>query len=445
MAFYGELFRKKDEEDIWEELKRMLRNPPTEEEIALKKQQEQTKIDEAISRMFPDEPKPAKEPYLTPEELLSPQDAERYRQKQMVQNNLNASGGEPTGFAAPITQNKQGGLIGNTKVQQMFNKPTNLVNQNNNLVQGLGNSLTQGASSLKKQNTFPNLNKTSDLSNSNLVQGFSNIKQKMSAVPNLADIKLNPISNKIKQTFDNNKNLNGNLLNNINQSYPESSIVLQGGIEKSNLNFGEKVIDKILQNKIATRRSFPVSADMYTDARTDFSRTRANKNATVLEDMSSLDPKTINALKKYGVHSDERGVYHNENSEVSKKFGKSRELKEAFNKNLESIKSGNFKGDDLNFDAKISDAIFNKNRFDRHSSIQHAKLIDAYIDEQGRKHTRIGDDYNFNKRPDSLKNLPNNHGYNLQEKGELENYFTVMDVILEDDNWLDKLRNKLGI
>ena len=60
MAFYGELFRKKDEEDIWEELKRMLRNPPTEEEIALKKQQEQAKIDEAINRMFPEEIKPQK-------------------------------------------------------------------------------------------------------------------------------------------------------------------------------------------------------------------------------------------------------------------------------------------------------------------------------------------------------------------------------------------------
>ena len=28
MAFYGELFRKKDEEDIWEELKQMLLNFP---------------------------------------------------------------------------------------------------------------------------------------------------------------------------------------------------------------------------------------------------------------------------------------------------------------------------------------------------------------------------------------------------------------------------------
>ena len=45
MAFYGERFRRKDEEDIWEELKRMLMNPIPKEEMTLKQQQEQAKID----------------------------------------------------------------------------------------------------------------------------------------------------------------------------------------------------------------------------------------------------------------------------------------------------------------------------------------------------------------------------------------------------------------
>ena len=128
---------------------------------------------------------------------------------------------------------------------------------------------------------------------------------------------------------------------------------------------------------------------------------------------------------------------------MSKKFGKSRELKEAFDKNYQNIKDGNFKGDDLNFDATIFDAIANKDKFDRHSSIQHAKLIDAYIDGQGRKHGKIGDDYDFKKRTDTLKNIPNNHGYSLQEKGALENFFTVMDVIIEDEEEKEKLLNKL--
>ena len=235
---------------------------------------------------------------------------------------------------------------------------------------------------------------------------------------------------------------NSNLSNVAKQSYPESTVVLQGGIEKNNLTWGENFLDKLIQNKNMAK-NYPIASDMYTDSRTDFSRARANKNATILENMNSLDSKTIDALKKYGVNSDERGVYHNENSEVSKSFGKSKELKRVFDKNLESIQNGIFKGDDLNFDAKISDVIFNKNKFDRHSSIQHAKLIDAYIDEQGNKHARIGDDYDFNKRPDTLKNLPNNHGYSLQEKGELEKFFTVIDVMLEDDKEKEKLLNKL--
>lgn len=51
--------------------------------------------------------------------------------------------------------------------------------------------------------------------------------------------------------------------------------------------------------------------------------------------------------------------------------------------------------------------------------------------------------YDFKKRADTLKNIPNNLGYNLQEKGSLENFFTVMDVIIEDEEEKEKLLNKL--
>ena len=37
MAFWGERFRRDDEEDIWEELKQLLANPPSEQEIMQKK------------------------------------------------------------------------------------------------------------------------------------------------------------------------------------------------------------------------------------------------------------------------------------------------------------------------------------------------------------------------------------------------------------------------
>ena len=70
MTFYGERFHRKDEEDIWEQLKQMLLNPASDEEIALNKQQEQAKIDLALEKMFPSVTKPQADPYLNYEDLL---------------------------------------------------------------------------------------------------------------------------------------------------------------------------------------------------------------------------------------------------------------------------------------------------------------------------------------------------------------------------------------
>lgn len=385
MAFYGELFRKKDEEDIWEELKQMLLNSPSEQEITLKKQEEQVKINAALERMFPDLPKQQTEPYLNHEELFG-------TKKQPM--------GESTGMAAP--PNSVFGQIPFTKnkfdlknnFNELQNQPMNILNKN--AIEDFGQKVVRGLDKIKVQNPLSDI---------------ENIMQKK--------------------------------LNNNNNS-------IQNASSNQNLTWQEKAFDKLLQNKTTVRGHFPVAADMYTDARTNFSRARANKNATVLENMNSLDSKTQEALKKYGVKSNERGVYYNTDSNVSKKFGKSKELKRAFDKNYQNIKDGNFKGADLNFDATPLDAITNKDKFDRHSSIQHAKLYDAYIDEQGHKRAQVLDNVDYNIRPDDtikdkIKNYPNNHGYSLQEKGALENYFTLMDINVEEDDWLDKLRKKLGI
>ena len=57
MVFWAERFRRDDEEDIWEELKRMITNQLTEEEVFLKKKQEQAWIDSILDKAFPEEPK----------------------------------------------------------------------------------------------------------------------------------------------------------------------------------------------------------------------------------------------------------------------------------------------------------------------------------------------------------------------------------------------------
>ena len=60
MVFWSDRFRREDEEDIWEELKQKLMNPPSEQEIALKKQQEQAQIEALTDKMFPDIVQPKK-------------------------------------------------------------------------------------------------------------------------------------------------------------------------------------------------------------------------------------------------------------------------------------------------------------------------------------------------------------------------------------------------
>ena len=113
MSFYGELFRKKDEEDIWEELKQMLLNPPSEQEIALKKQEEQTWIDSILNKAFPENPNAQTEQALK-------------------------------------TNNSSISSIG-------------MLNQNS--LEGFGQKSINGFANKKKQNEFPDLGKTTDYKN----------------------------------------------------------------------------------------------------------------------------------------------------------------------------------------------------------------------------------------------------------------------------------------
>ena len=350
--FWGEQFEDPEEENIWEELKQMITNPPTEQEIALKKQKEQEWIDSILNKAFPDEPNP-----------------------QTVQTlNTNNSLMSPLGTS------------------------------NQNKLEGFGQNSINGFANKKKQNEFPYLGKATDYKNESFAPVYDKEKEEMLkkyfAVPNYnvvrGEIDGPFVKKKKKPKYETEEPVDyeempedeedttleelevsdeteeGNSkeepeetsselqeepylryedllpdetdeereareareLEAFNKAWDKANGVeekdadgvltgeaadmqetplLQGYIEKTNKNnltLGEKILDKILQNKITTRGHYPVAADMYTDARTDFSRARNNKNATVLENMDSLDSKTIDALIKYGVKPDERGVYY---------------------------------------------------------------------------------------------------------------------------------------
>lgn len=113
MAFYGERFRRPDEEDIWEELKQMLLNPPSEQEIALKKQQEQAWIDSILNKAFPENP--------------------------------NAQTGQTL-------------KTNNSSISPMGTS-------NQNILEGFGQNSINGFTNKKKQNEFPDLGKSTDFKN----------------------------------------------------------------------------------------------------------------------------------------------------------------------------------------------------------------------------------------------------------------------------------------
>ena len=91
MVFWAERFRRDDEEDIWEELKRMITNQLTEEEVFLKKKQEQAWIDSVLDKAFPEGKKDNKNPYLKYEDLLD-------KPKQKT--------GDLTGMSVPIQEGR---------------------------------------------------------------------------------------------------------------------------------------------------------------------------------------------------------------------------------------------------------------------------------------------------------------------------------------------------
>lgn len=211
------------------------------------------------------------------------------------------------------------------------------------------------------------------------------------------------------------------------------------GIEKTNkdnMTLKEKIIDKLIKNPLMLD-DYPISANFYVDAVDNFSRAKQNPNAHIINNQEELDAETKAALKNYGIKPSERGIIYDENSYVSRRFAKSSALKNIFKENYKNIENGTFQAQDINFDANMKDAMFNKQKFDNYSSVQHAKLIDAYIDEKGHKHGRFIDNYDFERRnaeklADKIKASINNHGYDMQEKGNLENYYTIIDFVLEE-------------
>ena len=479
MAFYGERFRRPDEEDIWEELKQMLLNPPSEQEIALKKQQEQAWIDSILNKAFPENPN-------------------QQTEQALKTNNSSMS-------------------------------PISTLNQKS--LEGFGQNSINGFTNKKKQSEFPDLGKATDYKNESFAPVYDEEEKEMRKNyfrdPNhnivIDEIEGPFIEKKKKPKYEAEEPLDYEEMpdeeedttseeletseeteeGNSKEEPEETSSELQdepylkyedllpdetdeereereareleafnkawdkaNGVEEKDadgvptggaadisekmdkfyniltnkevdysapMTIKDKLTDFAVQNPI-TRSLYPASSDIYTDGMTKFSRATKNPDAQILENYLELDPVSQSQLRKYGVTPKHKGVYYDENSNISKLISDSPEIRDFIIKNKDAIQRGEITEYPFEFKTSRKDMLKNKESFDRGNSIQHGKMWDIKINDDNSYSAHVGDLVDYAQRNvKSLGDFMNNHGYNMQEKGNFENYFTLIKL----KSWLD--------
>lgn len=146
-------------------------------------------------------------------------------------------------------------------------------------------------------------------------------------------------------------------------------------------------------------------------------------------DRNIKDENLKNLMKKdFRIPSNSMGVHYKKDSSTSKSFAKSPEIEDFIKNNYDDLKSGKIPKAPINWDGGLADAVFNPEKFDRHSSVQNATLYNPKLDENGNFSSTIVDYYDFEKRKKTLKNMPNNWGYDMQQGGLLKNYYNLIDI-----------------
>lgn len=212
----------------------------------------------------------------------------------------------------------------------------------------------------------------------------------------------------------------------------EPNIFLNREVDYSKpMNPHENLTDKTIK---ILRPLYKASSDMYTDGTTDFSRAKKNPNAQVTN-IENLDKDLQEKLKNYGVKSNEKGILYNQDSYMSKLFSNSPEIKKIKEDYYDDIKQGKKNEFPVDFEGRWYHSVKNPNKFDRHNSIQHGMLTDVNIDENDNLKGRLYDRADFQQRKvKGITDIVNNHGFNMQEKGNFKDYYSVTDIKTDEDD-----------
>ena len=167
--------------------------------------------------------------------------------------------------------------------------------------------------------------------------------------------------------------------------------------------------------KNISKSFLPLASNGVANGMDNMIEARKDKNAIVYENLNQVSNiKIKNKLKSLGVLDDMKGVYYNSNSLVSQKITNMKEI-DIFINNLKNGK--NKEGLQLTSDKDVF--LF----------LQHVTIFEPKI-EKNVFTCKILDLSDFNKRISGnlLKQIPNNWGYNMQEKSYYKNYFIIIDI-----------------
>ena len=197
-----------------------------------------------------------------------------------------------------------------------------------------------------------------------------------------------------------------------------------------------------IQEKIYSKwfkKFLPMASEATENGMNNMSAAKKDINAIIYTTLNDIKDKDLkNSLKKYGAKSTMKGVYYNSKSNSSKIISKSSELMRIVNDLCKNGGKTSKTSLEFKFDPKHP-----KESFDRYASIQHAKIHNPHISADGNyMKCSIIDVSDFEKRQPTLSNIPNNWGYNMQEKGLYKNYFQIYEIEVPLTNKQRKLLQK---
>ena len=203
----------------------------------------------------------------------------------------------------------------------------------------------------------------------------------------------------------------------------------EGFDDNNDMNLWEEAQD-ILYEKIL-HPLFPMSSEATINGMHDLKIAQKDKNAFIYDRLDSIgNPKNINILKSLGAKDSDKGILYNEHSKIAQDFKNSPELES----HLANIRNKVLNGEplpdiDIYFESSRSDFLQNNDKIDRHAFIHAAKMVDQKVDDKGIYTCKILDYSNFGKKSvERLLDIPNNWGYNMQERGKYKNFFIIVNI-----------------